>query len=353
VSASFSDMLGDRSLGISVTAAGTVQDLGAQVVYANRQHRWNWAAAAEVLPYATGFLSFVQSDGVHVTVSEVLERQTSRGFVGTTSYPLNSAVRLVTGGAARQLTFSHETRTSIYDYNTGDLLDRQRVVTPIGKPLYLAEPMIAIVRDTSLFGATSPIYGNRARAELDQSVGDLTYSSVLLDVRQYWMPKRPITVAVRAVHFGRYGSDAENPLMVDYYVGYPELVHGYDLGSFDATTCNLPSPSNTCLTYNNLRGSRLAVANVEVRAPLMGLLRGDLSYGRFPVEIAGFFDAGVTWSSGDRPALAGGDRPLMRSVGVAARANVFGFLILELSAAHPFDRPNGGIQWQVGIRQGF
>lgn len=353
VSASFSDMLGDRSLGMAVSAAGTVQDIGAQVVYANRQHRWNWAAAAQILPYATGFLSFIQSDGIHTTVSEVLERQTSRGFIGTASYPLNQAVRLEVGGAARQLTFSHETRTSIYDYNTGDLIDRTRVITPIGNPLYLAEPMIALVRDTSLFGATSPIFGGRSRVEVDQSFGDLTYSSLLLDFRQYYMPKKPFTIALRAVHFGRYGPDAENPLLVDYYAGYPELVHGYYLSGFDATKCADPNAGGNCLVYNNLRGSRIAVANIEVRAPLMGLLKGDVSYGRVPVEIAGFFDAGVTWSSGDRPALAGGDRPLMRSVGAAARANLFGFLIVEVSASHPFDRVGGGIQWQVGIRQGF
>jgi hypothetical protein len=31
---------------------------------------------------------------------------------------------------------------------------------------------------------------------------------------------------------------------------------------------------------------------------------------------------------------------------------VFGFVIVEVSAAHPFDR-GSAIQWQVGIRQGF
>ncbi len=92
---------------------------------------------------------------------------------------------------------------------------------------------------------------------------------------------------------------------------------------------------------------------MEVHAPLMGLLKGELDYGKVPVEVAGFFDAGVTWSSQAAPAFAGGSRPLIRSVGAAVRANVFGFLIFELSAAHPFDRVGGGLQWQIGIRQGF
>ena len=257
------------------------------------------------------------------------------------------------GGAARQLTFSHEDRVSVYDSFTGDLLDRDRSVHQIGPAYYVAEPMVAYVRDTSLFGATSPIYGSRTRFQYDQSLGDLTYSSLLLDYRQYFMPKRPITVAVRAVHFGRYGKDAENPLMVDLYAGYPELVHGYFYGSIDSSACVGVVLTGDCLVYNNLRGSRLLVTNVEVRAPLLGLLKGDLSYGKWPLEIAGFFDAGVTWSSGNRPALAGGDRPLMRSAGVAARSNIFGFLIVEVSAAHPFDRPGAGLVWQFGLRQGF
>src|SRR5204862_4448421 len=117
---------------------------------------------------------------------------------------------------------------------------KERVLVPIGETLYVGEPMIALVRDTSLFGATSPILGNRSRVEFDQSVGDLTYSSLLLDYRQYWMPKRPYTIAVRAVHFGRYGQDAESPYMVDYYAGYPELVRGYNLSGTDATGCGQP-----------------------------------------------------------------------------------------------------------------
>jgi outer membrane protein assembly factor BamA len=251
------------------------------------------------------------------------------------------------------LSFAHETRTSVYNYDTGDLLDRQRTVTPVGQPLYLAEPQVAIVYDTSLFGATSPIFGSRSRFEIGQSLGDLTYTSVLVDVRRYAMPVRPVTIAVRGLHFGRYGHDSENPQLVDFYAGYPELVHGYDFGSSDARYCTDPAAGGSCVIFNNLRGSRILVANVEVRAPLMGLLKGQLDYGRVPVEIAGFFDAGVAWSSQSRPSFAGGTRQVIRSVGVAARANVFGFLTLELSAAHPFDRAGGGLQWQVGIRRGF
>jgi hypothetical protein len=43
----------------------------------------------------------------------------------------------------------------------------------------------------------------------------------------------------------------------------------------------------------------------------------------------------------------------VKSVGVAARLNLFGLFIFEVSASHPFDRALGKIQWQIGLRQGF
>jgi hypothetical protein len=36
-----------------------------------------------------------------------------------------------------------------------------------------------------------------------------------------------------------------------------------------------------------------------------------------------------------------------------ARANLLGIFILEVSAAHALDRIGSGLQWQVGLRQGF
>ena len=72
-----------------------------------------------------------------------------------------------------------------------------------------------------------------------------------------------------------------------------------------------------------------------------------------PVELVAFFDAGVAWSRGTRPAFAGGTRELSRSVGGAVRVNVFGLFALELSVAHPFDRPDKSLRWQFGLRQGF
>jgi outer membrane protein assembly factor BamA len=159
-------------------------------------------------------------------------------------------------------------------------------------------------------------------------------------------------VAVRGLHVGRYGQDAEHERLLGYDLGYPELVHGYSTGSFAANECAGLARAE-CLAVDSLIGSRLLVANLEVRAPLVGLFRGDISYGPVPVEIAAFFDAGVAWTRDSRPAFAGGTREWVRSAGAAARLNAFGLLIIEVAAAKPLDRIDRSWQWQVGIRQGF
>jgi outer membrane protein assembly factor BamA len=167
------------------------------------------------------------------------------------------------------------------------------------------------------------------------------------------MPKRPVTFAFRGLHYGRYGADADAPQLISLYAGYPELVHGYGLGSISPSDCEFVVGAFQCRVAENLVGSRLAVVNAEVRAPLVGLFRGDLQYGPVPIEIAAFFDAGMTWTKTTRPAIFGGTRDLLRSVGAAARINAFGLVLIEVAASRPLDRPEPGWRWQVGIREGF
>ena len=183
--------------------------------------------------------------------------------------------------------------------------------------------------------------------------GSLQFSTAVADWRQYLMPVRPVTVAVRALHIGRYGRDAEHIQLAKYYAGHQQLIHGYGFGQFEPGECGA-FERNTCAVFDRLVGSRLLVMNAEVRAPLLGLFRGEIDYGSYvPVEIAAFFDAGVTWSIGSKPALAGGDRAFVRSYGAALRANIFGFFTLELAASRAIDRVGRPLKWQLGMVQGF
>lgn len=357
VSALFKDVLGDRLLSVGAQIAGTLNDLGGWFTYVNRRRRVNWGFSVEQAPYRAEFLTATRDTLQDQLVADsIIQRQISRGAFALLEYPLSQSKRFEMSAGVRHLSFSQEHRITTYDLTSGALLQRTVDKQLIGQPLSLAEARAAFVHDTSFFGATSPIYGRRYRVELSQSVGTLHLTSLSVDARQYLMPVRPVTIAMRGLHYGRYGRDAENSLLVPLFIGYPEMVHGYGFGSFDPSECapGLSATASTlCGPLDNLVGSRVAVANIEVRAPIPGVLRGQLDYGRVPIELVGFFDAGVTWNTGTRPAFAGGTRELARSAGAALRVNIFGLFAIELSAAHPFDRADRSLRWQVGIRQGF
>jgi outer membrane protein assembly factor BamA len=198
-----------------------------------------------------------------------------------------------------------------------------------------------------VFGVASPILGQRYRIEYTQSMGSLNYGGLLLDYRKYVMPVRPLTFAFRGLHFGRYGGDSENELLSQMYVGNYGLVRGYDYGSFEASECG--ANVNTCPVVDQLFGTRLAIASVEMRAPLIGLFRPSRMYGGVPVEVAVFADAGVAWTK----EIKISDRDVVRSVGAGLRFNAFGYVIGEIDYVKPIDRPDRGWLWQFSFTPGF
>jgi hypothetical protein len=273
--------------------------------------------------------------------------------MGAATFAFNASTRLEVAGAAQALTFVSDTRTSVYDSASRQRTSVTVTRTEDADPLYLGVASVALVRDTTYFGATAPLVGARSRFEIGASTGSLRYRTVLADWRRYYMPAGPVTIALRAMHYGRYGQDSDHARLIGLYAGYPEFVHGYGVGSFSPAECPAAGGSLECEVFGRLIGSRLAVANVEVRAPLRALFTGVLEYGRIPIDVVGFFDIGVAWTRHERPAFAGGTRGVVRSAGAAVRINVFGLLPLEVSAARPFDRVDRSLQMQIGIRQGF
>ena len=355
ISAVFSDMLGDRGLGVQAQVGGTLADFGGQLMYINRQRRWNWVASVAAVPLSIGYLTRRDDpDTGETAISEIIERQSVRGFFGSAIYPLSPSTRFEVSGSAESVSFSRETRTATYEGGTrGGFIGSSRETIPLGPTFYLGQGAAALVRDSALFGATGPIFGERSRFEIGRTTGTASYTSVLTDWRRYFMPVRPWTIAVRGLHVGRYGRDAEHPQLLDLYSGYPEFVHGYGIGSFSAVECLNGSEGGECDVFRNLLGSRMAVVNIEVRAPIPGIFKGEIQYGRVPVDVAFFTDAAVNWTADDLPRFAGGHRGVVRSIGGAVRVNLFGLLALELAASRPLDRVDKQVRWQLGIRQGF
>ena len=93
--------------------------------------------------------------------------------------------------------------------------------------------------DTSNFGATSPVQGQRYRFEAAPTFGTVNFTSLLADYRRYFMPAPFYTLAARVMHYGRYGGGGEDDRLFPSIIGYPKLVRGYDveLARFAASAC--------------------------------------------------------------------------------------------------------------------
>jgi outer membrane protein assembly factor BamA len=126
------------------------------------------------------------------------------------------------------------------------------------------------------------------------------------------------------------------------------------------------------LDLGRLFGSRIIVANVELRFPLLRLLGlGKGYFGAWPLEFYGFYDAGLAWASEPnswwggfdaggnpdpklvRPFFAGGDRKPLTSTGIGLRTNLFGMLVLGINYVYPFQDKGVGWHFQFYISPGF
>jgi outer membrane protein assembly factor BamA len=156
------------------------------------------------------------------------------------------------------------------------------------------------------------------------------------------------------MHYGRYGGDSDDSRLQDLYVGYNSLVRGYDSGSFHAGECGPTfETSGACPIFDQLLGSKMAVANAEVRVPMLGALGLIRTPGVPPVEAALFYDAGVAWTSAQRANFLGGSKRPVTSLGATLRVNLLGFAIGQISLVHPNDRPQEGWMWEFGLIPGF
>jgi outer membrane protein assembly factor BamA len=175
---------------------------------------------------------------------------------------------------------------------------------------------------------------------------------VLTDFRTYMMPFRPYTLALRGLYYGRFGENATDARLPALYIGYPGLVRGYDSNSFETGECG-NQPDNSCPVFDRLIGSKVAVANAELRFPVWGAFGGSQFYGPLPIEAAVFTDAGVAWGRSERAAFGPGDNQPVVSVGAALRVNVLNFAVAEINYVRPLDRPGRGWLWQFNLRPGF
>ncbi len=368
----FSDILGRNQIFAGLAVNGEVYDFGGQFAYINQARRLNWGAAISHIPMVSGLMSYsVDEDNRSQTGYSLAEnydiiRTFQEQIEGFVAFPFSRTKRIEAGAAWAHYSYRID-RHSTYYYSdaNGNLLsyypfynDRRKLPLDQASAAYgtnfkaftIQQLNAAFVGDNSHFGIAAPLEGYRYRFGLEQYFGDFNFTSYTADVRKY-NRYAPVTLAARAYTYMRMGKD-ENALY-PLFLGYPYLVRGYESSGFYNNNQALSSGFG----LNQLMGTRIAVANFEVRIPFTGperlavipskLLFSDLNF---------FFDAGLAWTQGDKIAFKNKpdkigtvtnsdgsyteiyERVPVLSAGVSLRVNVFGYFVIEPYYAIPFQR---------------
>jgi len=365
-SAYFSDMLGDRFMGVALSAQGTLKDIGGQVFYLNQKSRWNWGYAVGRLPYQYLYWGYEEVD---YKGQPALAQVTTRyrifldSATGLLAYPFSLTRRIETNLGFSRYSFDVEQDQYIFDPNTGALIDTRRIQRPEYEPpaLNLFSASVALVGDHSFAAFTSPVRGGRYRLELEQTLGTVSFQTITADWRRYYSPNLNMTLAVRGLHYGRYNYGKrlqENEFIQPLFLGYETLIRGYAWESINARECGTNS-DGSCPVFDRLFGQRLAVGNVELRVPFIGTDQfGLINLPYIPMELLAFTDVGIAWDN-EHPVEDWGfvrsstQRVPLWSSGVGARFNILGFMIFEAYYAYPWQRPEKGAHWGFNLAPGW
>lgn len=356
----FSDLLANHILGIGLQSTGGWQNLGGSLAYLNQKRRLNWGFMINHSPYVTSRV-LDQSDSINVngTITPVRnttiigERVYEDQIHGFASYPLSINRRIELRGGYLRLGYSED---AFIVKSINDTLNNFEQIT-IDPPSALNQMQFsgALVVDYSYNGFTGPIKGYRYRFEIQPSIGSLFFTDITADFR-YYKFLRPVTLGLRFFSWGRYFGQSDENRLPQAYLGYEDWVRGYGIGSTEFSGCS--SEDGSCPEFQRLLGTRVAVANAEVRVPLLGNDQfGILNFPYLPLDIIGFFDGGVAWTASEpivwRLERRSDQRIPVFSAGAAIRFSILSVLVFQFYSAYPFQRPGEGLEWGVLLAPGW
>jgi Tol biopolymer transport system component len=372
-SIALSDILGNQTMVFQAAINGRIAEAQVLGVYINQSHRFNWAVGAQQSPlyfWAPSTLRTVPDFTTPTNPNDSLLQQTFRlrrfiirDLFAESYYPFSRFRRMELGLHAYNV--SDDLLELSYFYGTITRQFRGTDVNTVDGPTvsYL-EPSLAMVHDRARFGFVGPFTGTRSRFSVAQAIGGWKFTTAVGDYRRYLFA-RPFTLAFRGLVIGRFGDNSEEfPL----YLGSTELIRGYTAGSMRDHECagtigNGPigNFATGCADFDQLIGSKIAVANVELRFPLArSVVLGLLPIALPPVEGAIFYDVGIAWNNQDQLKWkrdAGDDvsafRQPLRSWGVSIRTNLLGFLVMRFDYTTPLDRARRNSYWTVSIGPTF
>ena len=351
----FDDILGNNQLYAGLALNGELIDAAGQFSYINQKHRINWGVNLSHLPYRSGgyYQDFTAGQEYSLDSSfsyvgykdELLIQRVFQERVGVFAYfPLSVTKRFEVGTAYEYYHQRVDRYLYYYDLN-GFYYGSERERIPAAGSLNVANVNAAFVGDNSYFGLTAPLAGWRYRIGVEQFFGDYNFTTLLLDGRRYFRLS-PITLAVRGLTYGRFGGNSNE--IYPLFAGQSYFVRGY---TNDVLYNDDPQ------LIERMAGSKIAIANFEVRLPFTGPKKLALIPTNFLLtDLNLFFDAGLGWYSADdlkAPDENNPNAPIQHkpifSTGISLRLNLFGALVLEPYYALPLSVSKDKRRWVFGL----
>ncbi len=355
------DMLGDHRVALSGEINGRLSEARLYLGYTNLAHRWQ---------YTTGFAQspfyFLTGDSVvspgnpgsssaeHQEITTYVARQ----IYALTAYPLDRFARFEFGGGFNNI--DRERWFISRSVNNGiSVSPFQFDSTRRDRSLNYVDAQFAYVFDNSLYTPTGPIAGQRYRLQVTPVVGSYDWVEYLADYRRY----DPIifnylTVATRLYANIAVGRDET---AFPKYIARSDFVRGYDRNNQFYASCPVVGANPSNCSALQLLGSRVMVANAELRFPLIRKIDlGVLPVSLPPLDGLVFYDEGLAWSRGQ---TVYGTRPgnydltrqryPLRSYGVGLRLNLFNYALVSWDYAIPLDQPGRHGFWTWSLWPSF
>ena len=355
-----SDMLGNNHLAISGEINGRASEARVFLGYTNLANRWQYSTGLSQAPYyflSSDSLSNTGKSGVALENQEITTYVARQAFA-VTAYPVNRFTRVEFGAGFNNIDRSRWFVTrKIFNGSSAGAYSVDS--THRDPTLNYIDGQVALVSDNTLFGNTGPIMGRRFRFQVSPVTGSYDWVQYLGDYRRY----DPIlfnylTVATRLYADISIGRDET---AFPKYIARPDYVRGYDRNSSFYLTCPVIGANPSNCSAVQLLGSRVAVANAELRFPLIRRIElGFLPFEFPPLDGLFFYDAGLAWSRGQsvtagRPAYydVAKQRYPLRSYGFGLRLNLFNYAILRWDYAIPVDQVGRRALWTWSLWPSF
>jgi Tol biopolymer transport system component len=353
------DLIGNRQLVLAGSINGRLEEAQVFTQYSNFGNRLNYTIGLTQQPifYFGGGSTQDLGNGQFIqfqSLDRLIVRQAS--YAGL--YPINRFNRFEVGASFINVDRSREYISRGIDYNagyaTGYYVDSIRGLGSLNYGV----PTVAYVSDNALFNSTGPFYGHRYRMQVSPYVGKQGFMNYLADLRRY--DAVIFSLLTFATRFYADISDGPGEQVLQKYIGYPDYIHGYDRENY-TNSCDAASGANCVQAATQLLGTRVMVANAELRFPLIRRFDlGVIPIALPPIDGHIFYDAGMAWTAGQSISLTRPDnydltkqRYPLRSYGYGVRMNLFNIAILRWDYSVPRDSFNKKGYWWFSLGPSF